>query len=305
MLSRLLPPNIYEAVSSAFNLQNVYELRLRENKPLAINFGGKMYFVKNIKTSQNIICSSKDIEYVLLSASENSLYAVNNQICQGFLTCDGGIRIGVAGEHILTSSGETKTIKNISSINIRIPHEIKNCAHTALTFIANGGIKSALILAPPGAGKTTFLRDLANSIGQMSKVVNILICDERYEIANSANGKISLGVGQTADVISGATKKYVFEQGIRTLKPDLIICDEIMNEEDACAIIKAIRSGVSVIATAHSGSIVDAKSRSDLKMLLDQKAFERIIVLSSRNGPGTYEAIYNASLEIVYKSGEF
>ena len=189
MLENILPPNIFEAVSSAFNLQNVYELRLRENKPLAVNFGGQMFFVKNIRTSQNIICTAKDIEYVLLSASENSIYAVNNQICQGFITCDGGLRIGLAGEHVLTSGGETKTLKNISSINIRVPHEIKNCAHTVLTFIANGGIKSALILAPPGAGKTTFLRDLANSIGQMNKLLNVLICDERYEIASSSNGK--------------------------------------------------------------------------------------------------------------------
>ncbi|MBQ7579227.1 MAG: Flp pilus assembly complex ATPase component TadA [Clostridia bacterium] len=304
MLQEILPPDLYNIISKSFNLDFIFEIRIRVNKPIVINHSGVLKYLKN-KEDNSLVCATKsDIEKIIASTTQSSLYAFMNEIKQGFITAKGGIRIGISGEVVYAENQQVQTIKNISSLNIRIPHEIKNCAHTALCYILNGGINSTLILSAPGAGKTTFLKDICANISSENRIYQTLICDERYEIASSHLGNVVNNVGLCTDVISGATKEFAFNFGIRTMKPDVIICDEIMNMQDAEAIKKAINSGVSVIATAHASSLTDAKSRKELKFLIDNKLFKRIIVLSARNGPGTYEGIYNENLNSIYKIGE-
>jgi len=304
MLKHLLPQPIISVIEKNFKLSGVYEIRMRANKPIVVNFFGKYIVVKN-ESGQNVMASKKDIESVVCAATKNSLYAFMSELKQGFITCDGGIRIGVCGEMVMDENGCVQTIKNICALNIRIPHQIKNCAHTALCYILNGGINSTLILSPPGAGKTTFLKDICASISCESRPYQVLICDERFEIASSYLGEMHNDIGLFSDVISGASKDFAFKFAIRTMKPDVIVCDEIMSVEDAKSILNAIKSGVQVIATAHAKDISDAIMRPELKTLIDAKAFKRIIVLSSKNGPGTYEGIYNENLVSIYKTGEF
>ena len=303
MLEEILPQTLLMAIKQNYNLNNVYEIRMRLNKPLVLNYFGKYVFAKN-KYNERIMVSKNDIEAVISTATNNSLYAFNGQLKQGFITARGGIRIGVGGEVVLDDNFSIKTIKNPSSLNIRIPHQIKNCAHTALCYILNGTVHSTLILAPPGAGKTTFLKDICANMSGENRIYQTLICDERYEIASVFQGEIFSNIGDCSDVISGATKDFAFKFGVRSMKPDVIVCDEIMGQNDATSIISAINSGVSVIATAHAKNISDALNRKDLKTLLEARVFKRIVVLSSKNGPGTYEGIYNENLVSIYKNGE-
>lgn len=304
MIKDLLSTFLFEAISSTFNLNFVYEIRLRNNCPVVVNFAGKTYVVLDKTSKQALICTKKDITHCLSVATENSLYAFNNQIKQGFITCKDGLRLGLAGEHVLNKDNQLETLKNINSINIRIPHQIKNCAHLALTFMLDGGLKNTLIIAPPGAGKTTFLRDIAYSLSKVNstKILNVLIVDERFEIANAYNGTPTLDVGNFADVISGTTKEYAFCQGIRTLKPDVIICDELISKADAFAAKNAINSGVRVIATIHGENVKSVLNKSEFAFMIEEKLFERIIVLSNRNGPGTYENILNENLKPIYQA---
>lgn len=304
MIKDLLSTFLFEAISSTFNLNFVYEIRLRNNCPVVVNFAGKTYVVLDKTSKQALICTKKDITHCLSVATENSLYAFNNQIKQGFITCKDGLRLGLAGEHVLNKDNQPETLKNINSINIRIPHQIKNCAHLALTFMLDGGLKNTLIIAPPGAGKTTFLRDIAYSLSKINstKILNVLIVDERFEIANAYNGTPTLDVGNFADVISGTTKEYAFCQGIRTLKPDVIICDELISKADAFAVKNAINSGVRVVATIHGENVKSVLNKSEFAFMIEEKLFERIIVLSNRNGPGTYENILNENLKPIYQA---
>jgi len=272
-----------------------------------IDYAGKGYFlsVEGISTNEKeaIIADEKLINSIVFKASNNSVYAVNEQLKQGFITAYGGIRIGICGELVI-ENGQIITIRNFSSINIRIPHEVKNCSLPALKFLTSdkGDVLNTLVISPPGAGKTTFLRDLIENIGirSESKKHNLLVLDERYEIAASVQGRNMLSVGKFSDVISGATKEFGFREGIRAMRPDIIFCDELALEDDIKAVSLASSSGVVVVSTVHAKDLTELKKKSVFKNILEEGVFKRFIVLSRVNGPGTYDAIYDENFSLLY-----
>lgn len=79
---------------------------------------------------------------------------------------------------------------------------------------------------------------------------------------------------------------------IRSMSPEVIITDEIGRVEDVGAVLEAMNSGVKIITTAHSSNMDDAKYRPILAKLLEEKVFERIVILGNSLGVGTLEKIY-------------
>ena len=196
--------------------------------------------------------------------------------------------MGIAGT-LVCEKGEIKTLNNFTSINIRIPHEIKNCSLDAFSFlVGEDGVKNTLIISPPGGGKTTFIRDFVNQLSIRNLSFNVLIIDERGEIAGD-NGE--LNVGKFSDVIAFSDKKTGFMQGIRAMNPHIIVTDEIGGDEDIKAIKYAGNCGVKVIATIHAGSLEELKAKEGVEKLKNTN--ERYVLLSKRNGPGTIEGVYN------------
>lgn len=293
MIKDLFPAELIGMITNRFNLHGIYEIRIRAEKPIFINYFGE-YIELRGKVNEVVCADKRLIEFVMSRATEMSVYRYNTQIKQGFLTTSKGVRIGIAGEVIVSESNEVVTIKNPTGLVIRIPHEIKNCAHEVIPYIIDKfGVKNTLIISPPACGKTTFIRDIARTISYENKVYNILIVDERYEISGNEN----LDVGVTSDVIFGGTKEFAFSGGIRALRPDVIITDEIGAKSDVDAIKNASLSGVKVIATAHAENESDLKKKRWFKDLVENKIFDRIVVLSARNGVGTVEGIFNSSFE--------
>ena len=156
---------------------------------------------------------------------------------------------------------------------------------------SNGLVKNTLIISPPGAGKTTLIRDITKKLSNEKNVTNILVVDERFEIAGAYNAMFDLG--DSVDVISGSKKSFAFEGCLKTMNPSVIVTDEISKEEDIEEIKQAIRSGVKVIATAHAENVNDLKIKKYLSSLIDGRYFERVVVLSKRNGVGTIESVYD------------
>lgn len=299
----IFPAEIKKALSR-INLENVYELRLRINKPISLNILGKICFLspkgQTMSVNEAIILSKEDMEVVFYSACEHSVFSVNDNIKQGFLTLDGGYRIGITGE-IVYDKNEIHTIKNISSLNIRIPHQITGCAEIALNYCLTNSFENTLIISPPGAGKTTVLRDLAYQISKNNIAYNLMIIDERNEISNTINGVSNFNVGLLTDVITNSSKTYGFDNAIRTMRPDIIFTDEIGSNEDISSLRKAYTCGIKIVATIHANSIQDLKNKKELSELLEHKVFRRYVLLSVRNGVGTYEGIYDENFKLLYR----
>ena len=300
MLKALLGNHIFEVLERNFDLDRISEVRIRNNQPIIINYDG---FLIELKVyGSPMMASSIDIERVVNVASNHSLYTVENQIKQAFITAEKGYRIGISGEIVKDIGiGTIRTIKNIYSVNIRVPHKIENCSYKIFRFISsNSTVKNTLIISSPGAGKTTMVRDLCCQFSKSNKPINLLLIDERYEIAGVKNGVPSIYVGCYTDILSGASKDFGFSQGIRSLKPDVIIVDELIGLKDFESVKFAIDSVVKVIATIHADSIEKLKQKDGMNNIMDGRYFDRYVLLSSKNSPGTIEGIYDENFKLIY-----
>ncbi|MBS7401326.1 MAG: Flp pilus assembly complex ATPase component TadA [Eubacteriales bacterium] len=287
-LRAILPEPIRQAIKH-IPFDQVYELRLRANAPVVACVDGR-----NFSLPADVTC--EDLENIVHKAAEYAIYAVLDQMVKGFITIRGGVRIGIAGE-LVTDRGQVVAIKNLSSLCIRIPHEVKNCACAVVPYVfALNRPVTTLLVAPPGAGKTTLLRDLARQIGTKYPTLNTLLLDERGELAACYQGEKQLDVGQNCDVITGGTKAFGFENGIRSLRPDVIITDEIATADDVAMLKRAVRSGVVVIASVHAADLGEVRAKPDLGVLVEQGVFERYVVLRMGEHAGEVVGIYDRAL---------
>ncbi len=301
MLYNLLPEWLYNLITHEFVLEYVYEIRVRLGKPIVVNYKGNFQFLYETEDyKKNVIVANGDlINYILSVATKQSLYAYNNQIKHCYITTDSGIRIGICG-NVVYNDSKVATIKNINSLNIRISHQVLNCSGKVINFICNDGVvKNTLIISPPGAGKTTLIRDIALKLSNEKHIQNILVVDERYEIAGGVNNQ-AIDVGQFVDVISGSDKSFAFKEALKSMSPKVIITDEVTDESDIEQIKQTIKSGVKVIATAHAENVNDLKMKNYFESLIKDKYFQRIIVLSTKNGVGTVDGIYDENLRGIY-----
>ena len=299
MLDKILPNDIYKILKYKVNLNSINEIRMRADKPIVLQIGGKRIFLGENGVTSNIkdaIYASKImVEDVIFRASECSLYSVNEQIKKGFIVTEGGIRLGLGGD-IIEENGQIKTMTNYSSANIRLPHEVRNCSLSTFDYLVNvNGVMNTLVVSPPGAGKTTFLRDFIYQLSERNYAYNVLVLDERGELDIGQKGCI----GSFSDKISFARKVIGFENGIRSLSPNIIVTDELGQKEDIDAILYAINSGVKIFASIHSDSLENLSKKPFFKPILAEKVFQRYVLLSMRNGPGTVEGVYNENFSRV------
>lgn len=303
---KIFPQVLTSAILRKVNLSQINEIRLRAGRPVVVLLGANSYFLSENgitnKENEAIVISKTDIENIVFRASECSIYAVNDQIKQGFLTIEGGVRIGLAGTAVCEGS-DVKTLKNFTSIVVRIPHVIRNCSLSCFRHILeNGKFHSTLIISPPGGGKTTFLRDFLFQLSSRNICFNVLLLDERGEIAGGTN--LNLLDSNFCDVLSFIPKKQGFVFGIRALSPGIVACDELGDVDDLQAIEFAANCGVGTIATVHASSVSELVKKPNFEKLLEKKIFERYVVLSSREGPGTFEGIYDENFSVIFRGEE-
>lgn len=300
MLKNILPTNIFQILSQAVKFSKLYEIRLRINQPICINYCNQFYFLSlegltNLEENA-LICNKSLIDSVILKASNFSLYSINEDIKRGYITLKNGIRIGVVGE-VVSENEIIKTIKDFNALNIRIPHEVKNCSLNVLNYlIENGQVMNTLIVSSPCGGKTTFIRDICYQISNKNYPINILLLDERNEISATNKGVPTMNVGKFTDILLFSNKKMGFENGIRSMSPNLIVTDEIANKEDCESLIFACNCGVNLLATTHAKNIEELKEKNAFNEILRKKIFKRFVILSQKNGAGTIEGVFDENL---------
>ncbi|MEG1537936.1 MAG: stage III sporulation protein AA, partial [Clostridiales bacterium] len=287
------------------------ELRLKPEQPVLARFhqreafiGGDGYLEQDEALAPRL--TREEFRKTVLLVTDSSFYALEEELRRGYITLPGGHRAGITGRAVL-EKGVVRTLREISGINMRLARHIPGLALPLLPWLFNqqGDLQQTLLVAPPRAGKTTMLRDIACllSAGAYGSPLTCGIVDERSELAALRQGLPQLPIGLRSDVLDGCPKAEGLMMLLRSMSPQVLICDEIGRPEDVTALQEAAHAGVRVIASAHGADVGELTRRPALESLLTAKAFTRIVFLSRRLGPGTIEAVVNEQMRPLFSVG--
>lgn len=286
-LPDFLKDSIYELPKNV--ISELEEIRLNCGFDTVLISGGSEYQINN-----GDLITFETLDEILNKILDYSYYAHEDDLSNGFITIEGGHRVGICGRVTLID-GNVHLIKDISSLNIRRSREIIGVSDKILSSVVDeetGLISNTLIISPPKCGKTTILRDLARALSYAG--YRIGICDERSEIAGCFNGKSTYDLGSRADILDGCPKAKGIIMLIRAMSPDVIITDEIGKLEDVAAIKEALSAGVKVITTIHGDSYEDIIS-SAIGTSIENRIFETLIFLTGYPKTGTIKKIMKLS----------
>ena len=297
--------NILIKIPSTYK-KKIEEIRLRNGKPLIIAYEGKDLFVKVDGDISNyyedaFIIKEKHIQSTFQLISNYSVYAYQEEIRNGYITVKGGHRVGIGGKIVYGPKG-IETIKDISSLNIRIAREKKGISDHLIKYLLddNKTFYNTLIISAPQCGKTTLLRDIIRNLSNGNGVLNqdgfkISIIDERSEIAGIYRGIPQKDIGLRTDILDGCLKSDGIIMAIRSMSPDIIAVDEIGGIKDIEAIHEALKAGIKLIATVHGSSLDEIKGKSSMENLFKENIFKRFIILDRSKGVGTVSGIIDGN----------
>ena len=265
------------------------EIRLRIGKPIIVIAGNVEWIMREVIEKEEFI---EILEYIC----KYSLYAFENELKQGFITIEGGHRVGISGQ-VYVEHGEVKNFKNISSMNIRISHEVLHCADRILPYITQENeVLNTLIVSPPRCGKTTLLRDLVRQVSDGNSFIKgctVGVVDERSEIGGCYLGIPQNQVGMRTDVLDACPKSKGMMMLVRSMSPNVIAVDELGGAEDVHAMEYAMNCGCKFIATVHGRSMEEIRKKPLFETLVKEHRFERYIILGNKGQVGSVDGIYD------------
>lgn len=273
----------------------LYEIRLRVGRPLFLTYDGGECFLRGKGQAQYLV-TREDLQETLEYVTGYSLYAYEEEIRQGFVSVQGGHRVGVTGKVILDGN-RIRGMKYISCINVRLAHQKLGCADQVMPYIrSRDWVANTLIVSPPRCGKTTILRDIIRQLSNGTEEIpglTIGVVDERSELAGCYQGVPQNDLGMRTDVLDGCPKSEGMQMLVRSMSPQVVAVDELGKGEDYQAVESVIHSGCKLIATAHGNSMEDVLEQPLFQKLLETRVFDRYIVLGQGNQAGAVEAIFD------------
>ena len=272
----------------------INEIRFRVNRPVTVTKDGKQFFItQNRSLSRNasfgIAAGYDDLNHILNAICSFSVHSYNRELSNGYITVENGVRVGIAGS---VADSDTSNLKYITSLNFRIPRQIKGCSDYIFNKYLSDKPKSILICGGVSSGKTTLLRDLCRNFGN-SYTVSLI--DERGEIAGCCNGVPENEIGAFTDVYDGVSRERGIISSIRSLSPEIIVCDEIGSTDDSEAIMQGYGCGVKFAATAHGNSIEELMKRQCIGRLIEKNVFDIAVVLDGSENAGKIKEIRSLS----------
>lgn len=283
-------------LASGIKEETLREIRMRTGRGLVLETAeGEVL----LSASGGVVASEKeayrvteeDVKTALELLTGYSVYAFEEELRQGYFTVEGGHRIGVAGRAVV-ENGRVQRLNYISFLNFRVAHECTGCSETLYRRLYGDGMfYHTLLFAPAGCGKTTFLRDLIRQLSNNG--LRVGVADERSELAACHFGIPQHDLGMRTDVMDGCPKAEAMGMLLRSMTPQILAADEIGLEEDVFAIRAAAGSGCKVVASAHGGSFAELIRNPVLRMLWEERRFERYVKLGKSGRDFLIEAIYD------------
>lgn len=260
ILREILPLHLLDALSRC-GAPRAEEIRLHTERLATVTCNGKNYFT-------DVILRKDEVNGILKKMCKDSLYAYTQHINEGYLSLQGGIRVGVCGS-AKPENGRVIGISDVSGLMIRIPHPPKVSVTPLINLLQEGqGMGGLLIYAPPGIGKTTLLRAFTAEISHGCNGRRTVAVDTREELFAVLGGETKL-----LDVLVGYPRAIGIEIAVRSMGAEVVICDEIGNTQDADAILMAANCGVPIVATAHAASARELLRRPAFSRLHDARVF--------------------------------
>lgn len=285
-------------------LNKLQEIRLRVGKPLILVYKNRELILP-VNRAEKYRVTKEDMRETLDYICHYSLYAYETEMRQGFITVEGGHRVGIAGKVILEDD-QIKNMQYISSMNVRVSHEVVGCADSVLPYITrNREVCHTLIISPPRCGKTTLIRDLIRQISDGNGYVKgctVGVVDERSELGGCYLGIAQNDMGMRTDILDGCPKAEGMILLIRSMAPRVLAVDEIGGEDETRALEYAMQCGCKLIASVHGKDLDEIAEKPGLQGLVMHRRFERYVVLDDGEYPGTIKEIYNEQRKVLCRN---
>lgn len=268
-----------------------YEIRFRLNKPIILFAVNGSNFVKSdstvsmIDSNKSVTVTKEELQQIVGSICDYSMYSHQNDISQGFVTFGNGHRAGFCGTAII-NNGIITTLRDIDSVNIRVARDFEDAADDLLETVSNAReFRGIIVAGAPCSGKTTVLKSFASRVSSLYKYgyMKTVVMDERFEMKGNS--------GINCDVLCGFPKTEGIIHAMRVLSPEIIICDEVVSMQEADEIIKCCYSGVRFVVSVHTGSIEELLLRPVSEKLIKCGFFDILVFLDNSDKPGKISKI--------------
>lgn len=295
-ITNVLPVSMREEIAEDFAV-GLEEIRIRVGKPTEFLYGD------NTSKAYKPVSNDEIVE-MLNYISDYSIYSMAEEIRQGYMTTNGGHRIGITGRtnygEDLLGGAKVDSLCDISAMNIRIAHERKGCAEKLLPYIRDGNlVYNTFIIAPPGIGKTTFLRDCIRLLSYGDEKIpglRVGVVDERSEIAACKNGIPQNDLGPRTDVLDNCPKVKGISMLIRSMSPQVIAVDELGDKQDFDTVLKAAYMGSRILGTLHAKNVRELESKPQMRDILRAHCIDRFVELQRDNNGNRSFRVYDGEL---------
>ncbi len=264
-----LPPALVEELRATGGLQALEEVHLRADRTSSVTRGGVTHPLAFHVTRETL-------DAILHAATGGSIYAYRDNIRAGYITLAGGVRMGLCGR-ALTEGDAVVAVTDLNSLCFRIPHHVPGVAEEVYRmWDTEGGQTGILVVAPPACGKTTFLRDFILYASSGAHVRRVAVVDSREELCYE-------GVCGMVDVLRGYPRAAGLEIALRTLSPEVLLCDEI-GAADVTSVRDVLHGGVPLVAAIHGSSLADIEKRTGVREMLSTGVFGIAVTLMGARG---------------------